>query len=108
MSEPERLYRELERSREARLRAWSALQAIREILAGAGVEVQKPAQKSFLREGEILSRALRKTLSERDAVLRELAEAARWVDKSSFGNDPNFPQAHQALLKALDRAAQYL
>lgn len=99
---------ELARSREARLRAWGALEGLRDVMVAAGQKIEKPGEKSFVREGEILKKALKKALSERNEALRDLAEAARWVDKSSFGNDSSFPQAHQALLKALDRAAQYL
>ncbi len=57
------------RSRAARLRAWAGLEKLRGILEGAGVELPKPAEKSFIREGEILERAL----AERDEALRELA-----------------------------------
>lgn len=70
--------------------------------------MQKPAQKSFLEEGRILERALRKALTERDEVLRKLAAAARWVDRSAFGKEEGFAQAHQALLKALDKASAFV
>jgi len=45
-------------------------------LAAAGQELEKPARKSFIDEGRILERGLRKALTERDEVLRELAAAA--------------------------------
>jgi hypothetical protein len=51
---------------------------------------------------------LKKALSDRDEALPELAEAARRVDRSAFGKEPGFGQAHQALLKALDRAGQFI
>jgi hypothetical protein len=70
--------------------------------------MQKPARKSFVEEGKILERALRKALTERDEVLRELAAAARWVDRSAFGKEEGFGQAHQALLKALDKASAFV
>jgi hypothetical protein len=79
-----RLQSELERSRAARLRAWQVLQGFREILAAGGLQIEKPAEKSFAREGEILQRALKKALSGRDEALRDLAEAARWVDRLHF------------------------
>jgi hypothetical protein len=39
-----------------------------------------------------------------EKALLELAAAARWVDRSAFGKEEGFGQAHQALLKALDKA----
>jgi hypothetical protein len=41
-------------------------------------------------------------LLEREATLRELAEVARWVDKTAFGDESSFGHAYQALLKALN------
>jgi hypothetical protein len=99
---------EVERSRAARLRAWAVLVELRAILTAAGQELAKPAEKSFEKEGEILERALRKALTERDEALRDLAAAARWVDRSAFGKEEGFGQAHQALLKALDKASQFV
>ena len=64
---------ELERSRAARLRAWAVLGEFRAILAAAGQELEKPARKSFVEEGRILERGLRKALTERDEALRDLA-----------------------------------
>ena len=93
---------EVERSRAARLRAWAVLVELRAILTAAGQELAKPAEKSFEKEGEILERALRKALKDRDEALPELATAARWVDRSAFGKEEGFAQAHQALLKALE------
>jgi hypothetical protein len=90
---------EVERSRAARLRAWAVLVELRAILTAAGQELAEPFEK----EGEILERALRKALKDRDEALRELATAARWVDRSVFGKE-GFAQAHQALLKALEKA----
>jgi hypothetical protein len=37
-----------------------------------------------------------------------LAAAARWVDRAAFDEKGNFGQAHQALLKALDKASQFV
>jgi hypothetical protein len=50
----ETLQLEVERSRAARLRAWAVLGELRAILTGAGQELLKPAEKSFVKEGEIL------------------------------------------------------
>jgi hypothetical protein len=80
----------------------------REILQSAGVLIPPPAEKSFAREGEFLERALKKALSDREEALRNLAEAARWVDHSAFGKESDFGQAHQALLKALEQAGRFV
>ena len=102
------LLADLERSRAARLRAWAVLGELRAILTGAGQELPKPAEKSFVKEGEILERGLRRALTERDEALKEMAAAARWVDRSAFGKEVGFGQAHQALLKALDKASVFV
>jgi hypothetical protein len=102
------LLADLERSRAARLRAWAVLVELRAILTAAGQELAKPAEKSFDKEGEILERALRKALKDRDEALRELATAARWVDRLAFGKEEGFAQAQQALLKALDKASVFV
>jgi hypothetical protein len=92
---------EVERSRAARLRAWAVLVELRAILTAAGQELAKPAEKSFEKEGEILERALRKALKDRDEALRELATAARWVDRSGVrkrrGLCPGAPSATEGL-----------
>jgi hypothetical protein len=61
-----------------------------------------------VKEGEILERGPRRALTERDEALRDLAVAARWVDRSAFGKEEGFGQAHQALLKALDKASVFV
>jgi len=63
---------------------------LRAILTGAVQELAKPADKSFMKEGEILERGLKRALAERDEALRELATAARWVDRSAFGKGGGF------------------
>ena len=102
------LLADLERSRTARLRAWAVLEELRTILAAAGQELQKPSEKSFVKEGEILERGLKRALAEREEALKELATAARWVDRAAFKEEANFGQAHQALLAALDKAARFV
>jgi hypothetical protein len=84
------------------------LHGLREVLQAAGVLIPAPAEKSFAREGEFLERALKKALSEREEALRNLAEAARWVDRAAFGKEPGFGQTHQALLKALEEAGRFV
>lgn len=78
------------------------------ILAAAGQAVPEPRERSFVCEGEVLERALKKALADRDEALRDLAAAARWVDRSAFGKEEGFGQAHQSLLKALDKASQFV
>jgi len=74
-------------------------------LAATGRELEKPAQKSFVEEGRISERGLRKALTGRDEMLRGLAAAARRIDRSAFGKEEGFGQAQQALCKALNKAS---
>jgi hypothetical protein len=67
-------------------------------------ELWEPA---FVKEGEILDRGLKRALAERDEALRELATAARWVDRSAFKQEAGFARAHEALLKALEKAERF-
>jgi hypothetical protein len=99
---------QVERSKAARLRAWSVLQGLRDTLQAAGVIIPPSTEKSFAREGESLERALKKALLDREEALRDLARAARWVDRSAFGQQTDFAQAHQALLIALEKAARFV
>ena len=61
-----------------------------------------------MKEGEIWERGPKRALAERDEALKELATAARRVDRSAFGKEEGFGQAHQALLKALDKASVFV
>ena len=72
------------------------------------VAVDPPPKKTFDAEGAILEQALTKCLHDRSVALEELADAARRVDKAAFGNRGDFGPAHQALLKALDRAGDFI
>jgi hypothetical protein len=100
---------ELESSRQARLRAWAVLQRLRAVLCDLGnIAIEPPPKKTFEAEGACLERALTKCLSDRETALKDLADAARRVDKAAFGHQGYFGQAHQALLKALDRAADFI
>jgi hypothetical protein len=62
----------------------------------------------YLDEGEILERGLKRALAEREEVLRELATAARWVDRSASKEEAGFAQAHQTLLSALEKAGRFI
>ena len=100
---------ELEASKQARLRAWAVLQRLRALLCDLGsVAIDPPPKKTFDTEGAILEQALKKCLFDRETVLKDLADAAKRVDKAAFGHQGDFGQAHQALLKALDRAADFI
>jgi hypothetical protein len=82
---------------------------IRALLCDLGkIAIDPPSKKTFDTEGAILEQALKKCLSDREAALKELADAAKRVDKAAFGHHGDFGQAHQALLKALDRAADFI
>ena len=95
-------------SKQSRLRAWAVLQRIRAILSESGMVIEQPSKKTFESEGAILERALAKCIRDRQAALRDLADAARRVDKAAFGQQADFGPSHQALLKALDRAADFI
>jgi uncharacterized protein YukE len=100
---------DLEASKQSRLRAWEILQELRAVLTDLGnSKIKSPSKKTFDAEGAILKEALVDCLRERHAALAQLADAARRVDHSAFGSRADFPQAHQALLKALDRAEALL
>jgi hypothetical protein len=100
---------ELELSKQSRLRAWAVLQRLRAVLSEFGdVTIDPPPKKIFDVEGAILEQALKKCLSDRETALKDLAYAARRVDKAAFGHQGDFGQAHQALLKALDRAGDFI
>jgi hypothetical protein len=100
---------ELENSKQSRLRAWAILQEFRSVLTNLGnTKPKSPSKKTFDAEGTILKEALVDCLRERHAALAQLADAARRVDQAAFGSGADFPQAHQALLKALDRAEALL
>jgi hypothetical protein len=68
------------------------------------VTIETPSRKAFEIEGAILKQALSDCLRNQRAALAQLADAARQVDKAAFGSTADFGPAHQALLKALDRA----
>jgi hypothetical protein len=72
------------------------------------VAIEPSPKKTFDVEGAILEEALKKCLADRETALKELVDAARRVDKAAFGHQGDFGQAHQALLKALDRAADFI
>ena len=96
---------ELEASRQARRQAWDVLQDLRAVLTNLGnVTIEIPSRKTFDAEGAILKQALSDCLRDQRAALAQLADAARQVDKAAFGSSADFGPAHQALLKALDRA----
>jgi len=96
---------ELEASRQARRRVWDVLQDLRAVLTNLGnVTIEVPSRKTFEAEGAILKQALSDCLRDQRAALVQLADAARQVDKAAFGWTADFGPAHQALLKALDRA----
>jgi uncharacterized protein YukE len=96
---------ELEASRQARRRAWDVLQDLRAALTKLGnVTIETPSRKAFEIEGAILKQALSDCLREQRAALAQLADAAKKVDRAAFGSTADFGPAHQALLKALDRA----
>jgi hypothetical protein len=83
-SEIKTLKVQLERSKAARLRAWSVLQGLRDTLQAAGVIIPPSTEKSFAREGEFLERALKRRYwigKKRSAILP--GRPAGWIDPLS-------------------------
>jgi hypothetical protein len=78
---------------------------VRAVLTNLGnVTIKVLSRKTFEAEGAILKQALSECLRDQRAALAQLADAARQVDKAAFGSTTDFGPAHQALMKALDRA----
>ena len=98
---------ELEASKQSRLRAWNVLQRLRLVLSEAGnVAIPPPAQKTFDAEGEILEKALTKTLHLRNEAIKSLCSSVRRFRDATVRQEckADYPHALQALWKALDRA----
>ena len=98
---------ELEASKQSRLRAWNVLQRLRLVLSEAGnVAIPPPAQKTFDAEGEILEKALTKTLHLRNEAIKSLCSSVRRFRDATMRQEckSDYPHALQALWKALDRA----
>jgi hypothetical protein len=105
----QQLLDELEASKRSRQRAWEVLQELRGVLSSLGnIKIEAPAKRTFDVEGAILKQVLSDCLRDRHTALAQLADAARRVDRAAFGPSADFPQAHQALLKALDRVESLL
>ena len=69
---------ELEASKQSRLRAWSVLQRLRNVLSEMGsVAIPPPAQKTFDAEGEALEHALRKSFRRRNDAIKSLCSSVR-------------------------------
>jgi hypothetical protein len=102
---------ELESSKQSRLRAWEVLQKLRATLSDLGnVAIGPPPRKTFEAEGAILERSLAKCLRDRNEILKSLLNAVcRFKDAAMIQEKkPDFPSAHQALLKELNRAEELL
>ena len=98
---------ELEASKQSRLRAWSVLRRLRVVLSEMGsVAIPPPAQKTFDAEGEALENALRKSFRLRNDAIKSLCSSVRRFRDATIKEEckGDYPQALQALWKALDRA----
>ena len=98
---------ELEASEQSRLPAWSVLQRLRVVLSELGnVAIPAPKQKTFNAEGEILEHALTKCFRARSDAIKNLCSAVRRFRDATLKESckGDYPQALQAMLKALDRA----
>jgi hypothetical protein len=56
----------------------------------AHITIEQLSQKTFESEGAILERALTECIRDRQAALKDLADAARRVDKAAFGQQADF------------------
>src|SRR5271165_4242504 len=80
---------ELEASRASRKRAWEVLQEIRWVLKDTtGIDLPAPARKTIDLEGRLVKDGVRKTLQERQKVLRDLVQAIREFRKLSDHRSP--------------------
>ena len=98
---------ELEASKQSRLRAWNVLRRLRLVLSEAGnVAIPPPAQKTFDAEGEVLEPALAKSFRIRNEAIRSLCSSVRRFRDATLKPEckSDYPNALQALWKALDRA----
>jgi hypothetical protein len=98
---------ELEASKQSRLRAWNVLQRLRSLLSELGnVTIPPPAQKTFEAEGETLEHALTKSFRLRNEAMKSLCSSVRRFRDATIREEckRDYPQALQALWKALDRA----
>jgi hypothetical protein len=83
------------------------LQRLRSVLSEtANLAIPPPAQRTFDAEGEALERALAKTLRIRNEAIKSLCSSVRRFRDATVKEDckSDYPHAHQALWKALDRA----
>jgi hypothetical protein len=97
---------ELERNRQARKRAWLALQGIRQRLEHwNGEKIPEPVARSFDAEGATLAIFIDRLITERQTALEELCRAIRRFQATVFDDSQlgDRAGAHQAVLKALDR-----
>ena len=98
---------ELERNRQARRRAWLALQGIRQRLEHwNGERIPEPVARSFDGEGATLAIFIDQLVMQRETALEELCRAIRRFQATVFDDSQlnDRAGAHQAVLKALDRA----
>jgi hypothetical protein len=98
---------ELESAKQSRLRAWNVLQRLRSILSEAGnVPIPPPAKKTLDAAGEALERALTKSFRVRNDAIKNLCSSVRRFRDATLKPEykSDYPQALQALWKALDRA----
>jgi hypothetical protein len=97
---------ELEASKQSRSRAWNVLQRFRTVLSEVeNVSIPPPAQKTFEAKGETLEHALRNLPSpkrcDENSLFLSPSLSRRY---NQGGSKRDYPQALQALWKALDRA----
>jgi hypothetical protein len=102
---------ELEASKQSRLRAWNVLQRLRLVLSESGnIAIPPPAQKTFDAEGEILERALTKSLRSRNDAIKSLCSSVHRFRDATIKEEckSDYPHAVEALDRALDRVQELI
>jgi len=81
-----KLLDELEANRRSRKSAWATLQRVREFLEETGARISIPEERSFETEGNAIEAGLKRTIAERDGVMRSLIRAVyRFRDATLAG-----------------------
>jgi hypothetical protein len=101
-----RILDELEANRKSRRSAWSTLQRLRKFLEENGARIIVPDDRNFETEGDAIESGLKRTIAERDAVMRSLIRAVyRFRDAALVAQKKdNFGSALQNLYRELERA----
>jgi hypothetical protein len=105
MSETSVLHQRLQRSQESRIRAWNALQELRQVLSRVSTYELQPTIKPpcFKREGEVLRRALVDVLLQLHQDIEDLEKAIERIRPfiGTANTDASLPHALIQLNRAM-------